>query len=95
MADERSTKERLADALKACGAPEQMITRALRGGYDDFESESPTPLIDLVTDCRRAGLEMLANQALNGDFDGSREEAEAWARGPGKETVDQLTNPKK
>ena len=73
-----STKERLAKALEDCLAPQDMIARARAGYYDDYESELATPIIQLVFDCEAAGLTGLANQVRAGEFDGTREEGEAW-----------------
>lgn len=74
-----STKERLATALEQAGAPAPMIHDARRGRYDDFTGDSPTPIHDLVRDARACGLAGIAERAMAGEFDGTREEAEAWA----------------
>lgn len=63
-------KERLANALVDAGAPAEMVADALRGRYGDFQSESATPIMDLVRDCRKAGLDSIAERAMNGEFDG-------------------------
>jgi hypothetical protein len=59
-----------------------MITAARAGCYDDFKSESATPIMDLVRDLRQAGLTHLAQRAMDGEFDATQEESEAWANGP-------------
>jgi hypothetical protein len=46
-----------------------MIDDASRGRYDDFESDSATPIMDLVRDSRAAGLDDIAQRAINGEFD--------------------------
>ena len=46
------TKEKLASALTVANAPLAMIEDSLKGKYDDFESDSPTPIVDLVKDCK-------------------------------------------
>lgn len=74
-----STIDRLVAALEAAGAPRAMITAARAGCYDDFRSESDTPILDLVRDCNRAGLHDLAKRAIGGEFDATGEEADAWA----------------
>lgn len=71
------TKDRLVAALTEAGAPKVMITAAAAGCYDDFESESATPQHDLVRDCMDRGLTELARRAMDGEFDGTKEEAEA------------------
>lgn len=74
-----TTTERLAQALEAANAPKAMVTAARAGCYDDFQSESPTPIMDLVRDAKAAGLHGIARRAMDGDFDATREESEAWA----------------
>jgi hypothetical protein len=64
-----SAKERLAEALVKAGASPDMVAAARRGCYDDFESESATPIIDLVRDSKKAGLDDIATRAMNGEFD--------------------------
>jgi hypothetical protein len=65
-----SAKEKLAEALTRAGASPEMVAYARRGGYADFESVSATPIMDLVNDCRVAGLNDIARRAMNGEFDG-------------------------
>lgn len=64
-----NAKERLVTALTEAGAPDGMISKAKRGWYDDFESEIATPIMDLVRDCREAGLNQIAERAKKGEFD--------------------------
>lgn len=75
-----STKERLAQALELAHAPLEMIGKARAGQYDDFESDSAMPIFELVSELRAAGLDALATRAQNGEFDATREEAEAWGK---------------
>ena len=79
-----NTKEKLAKALTEANAPQEMIAAAISGRYDDFESHSATPIVDLVHDCQRANLPDLADRAMNGQFDSSAEEAESWFEREGK-----------
>jgi hypothetical protein len=65
-----NAKDRLAEALIEAGATDIMVNDARRGRYADFESESATPISDLVRDCRLYGLDNVAIRAINGDFDG-------------------------
>lgn len=74
-----TTAERLACALEQGRAPKAMVTAARAGCYDDFRSESATPIMDLVRDLRAAKLEAMAQRAMDGEFDATKEEAEAWA----------------
>ena len=76
----KPTTERLGDELEAAGAPKEMVERARSGYYDDFKSPLATPIVQLVTDCRNAGLQAIARRAMEGEFDSTRDEAEEWAR---------------
>lgn len=73
------TKERLAKVLTEAGLHD-LALRAADGLYDDYESSSATPILDLVTDLLRAGRSDLAARAKHGEWDGTPEEAEAWIR---------------
>lgn len=79
-----STKEKLARAMRTYNAPDKLIADALAGKFDDFESESATPIINLVGECRLLGLNELAERAINGEFDATEEEAKAWHEREGK-----------
>lgn len=81
-----STKERLAQVLHAEGLFE-MEKAARAGRYDDFESESATPIADLMRDLSAAGNHKLANRAMNGEFDATKEEADAWYQREGKDLI--------
>lgn len=79
------TKERLALAIEAQYIGKkfdprvsQMIRRARRGYYDDYESEIGLPLHALISDLHRVGFNDLAQRVMDGEFDGSKEEGEAW-----------------
>ena len=68
------TTEKLAQALEEAKAPQVMIDAARRGRYDDFKSESATPIVDLVHDLKNVGLQDLAKRAMCGEFDSRRQE---------------------
>lgn len=72
------TKEKLAEDLRKANAPDDMVQRALQGYYDDYESPLATPIHRLVNDAIEWGLMDIANKARNGDYDGTKEESEAW-----------------
>lgn len=61
---------RLVGALTDANAPTDMIAKAANGYYGDFTSQLATPIWQLVADAREAGLDVIAKQAMNGDFDG-------------------------
>jgi hypothetical protein len=73
------TKERLAQAMEASACPPSMIRRTRDGYYDDFESQLITPALALVADLRAIGQHALAVRAVQGEFDGTTAEGDAWA----------------
>ena len=76
------TTARLLEALREANAPSWLIERAVRDEFHDYKSESPTPIKDLVEACEHAGLPGLAQRAMGGEFDATREEADAWLKSP-------------
>lgn len=74
------TSERLAQVLHAEGLLE-MESKARAGYYDDYMSPLATPIVQLVKDLSAVNREDLAKRAMNGEWDGTREEAEAWMKG--------------
>jgi len=79
----RST-ERLAQALEALNDPrlESMIKLARGGYYSDYGSPLDFPEMQLVADLRGLGLTDMAQRTINGEFDGTPEESDEWARSP-------------
>lgn len=75
------TKLRLARVLREAGL-ESMAAAAERGRYDDYQSESATPCVDLVNHLKAAGAHELARRAMDGEWDATREESDAWAASP-------------
>ncbi len=57
---------------------EKMAAEAMAGRYDDYESESVTPIMDLVHDLCKLGRPDLAQRAINGEWDGTEEEGQTW-----------------
>lgn len=85
MSSPQPTTERLAAALEAINAPYVLIAHARAGHYDDYKSELPFPQIVLVGELQKLGTNGamdLARQVIAGEFDGTKEEAEAWAASP-------------
>jgi hypothetical protein len=80
MPDASRTTERLAAAMQVAHCPPAMVQRARDGWYDDFRSPLVAPCIELVADLERIGQRKLAQRARNGEFDATRDEAEAWRR---------------
>ena len=94
------TTAKLARALSVIpGVPPAMVTRAIDGYYHDFLSPLDFPEMQLVADLRelaklpatprnsRPLLRALAEAVVDGDYDASPEESDAWAKSPeGQET---------
>ena len=79
---------KLVAALREAAAPAAMIDAALDGLYDDFRSDHDAPISVLVHHALRCGLKEIATRAKNGEFDGTKADAQAWAQTPeGMETV--------
>jgi len=78
------TTERLARALEALNDPALagMIERARAGYYDDYKSTTATPQTQLVHDLRAHGHPEFLGRVMNGEFDATLEEGEAWINGP-------------
>lgn len=77
-----STKRRLATELIKRGAPAQMINNALDGRYDDYGPHPEMNIHLLVDHARKAGMNDLADMAIAGEFDATKEESDAWAASP-------------
>jgi hypothetical protein len=75
-----ATTDRLADELKKANCPEWMVTKARAGYYDDYKSPLTFPTTMLVNDLTRLGQSDLADRVKDGEFDGTKEEAEEWMR---------------
>lgn len=84
------TSERLARALEAeyqkTPKPRllQLARLAREGRYDDFKSPLPFPLVSLVGELQRLGLDDLAGRVKGGEFDATAEESQAWFEVEGK-----------
>ena len=100
------TTVKLANALREIpGVPQEMLKRATDGYYHDYLSPLATPEIRLVADLSelaarpatprksRPLLREMAQRVINGEFDASKEESDAWAASPeGQETFRQLAD---
>jgi len=78
-----STKERLAAVLRDAGLM-VLAEEADLGRFDDYESESGSPIADLVRVLRSCGREDLAQRAIAGEWDGTAEEGRAWYEREGR-----------
>lgn len=88
---EQSSKMKLAAAIRALpgyalplveNPLHVMAARAEAGYYHDYESPLATPCIQLATDLRAVGATELLKRHMNGEFDATLEESDAWAAGP-------------
>lgn len=73
---------RLVRALTEAGAPTELIDRACRNEFHDFLSPLDFPDIALHEALRAAGLHGVAAMVIDGVFDATPAESEAWARSP-------------
>lgn len=91
------TKDKLAQELRNIGL-EGMAAFAEQGKYDDYLSDSATPINDLVNELAKVGsVEALAlrRRAIDGEFDATKEESDAWAASAeGQEAFRMLTKGK-
>ena len=97
MSDTLPTKERLAQAIEGRMGDkydlraERMIRLACQGYYDDYESEIATPQGQLIRDFHLVGYVDMAQRAMDGEFECTKEEGEAWMQ---REGWDLLTGKK-
>lgn len=85
-----TTKQRLAEAIREYNPDSHMVKLAEEGYYDDFESPLAAPQTQLLRDLREAGMLDLHKRARNGEFDGTREEAEAWFQREGRHLLNSI-----
>jgi hypothetical protein len=72
------THERLARHLEWRGA-KHLADNARKGWYSEFNSFHPTPKLLLLTHLKKAALFDVAKHVLAGEYDDSKQEADAWA----------------
>lgn len=72
------TKDKLINDLKDAPAPDWMIRNAEQSLYDNFKSPLNEPILQLINDCEAIDLTQLAERAKNGEYDGTKEEANFW-----------------
>lgn len=87
------TTEKLAVELEKANLP-NMAKKAREGYYHDYLSPLPAPCLQLESDLREIETpEAMAirSRHLNGEFDATKEESDAWAESPdGKATFAEL-----
>jgi hypothetical protein len=94
------TKDMLADALLTVGLID-MSFKARSGYYHDYLSPIALPEMQLITDLgiaiqnsqdKKDQIMALRSRVINGDFDASDEESDAWAASAdGQDTFSKLT----
>lgn len=72
-----TTSQKLAAVLQEAGLPE-MSKKAATGYYDDFLSPIATPKLTLIRELAAAGKQDLVKRVMEGEWDSTREEADAW-----------------
>jgi hypothetical protein len=96
------TARRLAHALALIPAPENMVAAALDGYFDEWKGPLDFPIMQLVEDLwklyeqtgNKRYLE-LRDRVKEGEFDGTKEESDEWARSPeGQAAFAELTTPR-
>lgn len=78
------TKDKLAAELRKAGL-DAMADKAATGYYHDYLSPLDFPEMQLEMDLRLVGTpeaEALRKRHLNGEFDASKEESDAWVASP-------------
>lgn len=87
------TKDILAAELTKAELPE-MAAKAATGYYHDYLSPLPMPCLQLAEDLAKVGTPAalaLRGRHLNGEFDATSAEGDAWAASPdGQETFSHL-----
>lgn len=100
---EGHTARKLAAAMaEVPGVPPRLIKRASVGYYHDYLSPLPFPELTLAADLVRAArdapehreaLLALRRRVIDGEFDASREESDAWmSSAEGQATIRSLIN---
>lgn len=80
------TKERLERDLRAEGL-DNLADLAAKGTFDDFESYLTFPSTALVLALAAAGRPDLEKRAADGEWDGTKEEADDWLRREGAQAL--------
>ena len=81
------TSEKLAQALEAAGAPAYMVSLAREDHYHDFRSPLGLPETQLLADAREHGLTGIAEGVMEGRWDATKAESDAWAASPEGQAV--------
>ena len=89
------SSEALAVALEEANAPAAMIQRAREDYYHDYKSPLAMPEMQLLADARAHGLTTIAEGVMEGRWDATKAESDAWAASPdGQATFAELLAPR-
>jgi hypothetical protein len=89
------TAENLAKELEKANAPQWLIDEARANSFHDYLSDRTFPEVDLVINLRNLNMNDFAQRVIDGEFDASKEESDAWAASPeGQEIFQELVNTK-
>lgn len=75
------SSERLARVLADNGL-QALAIRAMQDEFHDFQSPHELPEFTLVAELRKVGAEEMAQRVIDGEFDATKEESDAWAASP-------------
>lgn len=81
------SSEKLAQTLEAAGAPDEMVRNARADMYHDFKSPLAMPNHALLAHARQHGLDSIAEGVMDGTWDATKEESDAWAKSPEGQAV--------
>lgn len=89
------SSEKLAQALEEAGAPAYMVSLARDDHYHDFKSPLAMPEMQLLADAREHGLTTIVEGVMEGVWDATKEESDAWAKSPeGQAIFNELIAPR-
>lgn len=91
--NKQSSTDLLVKDLLELNAPSEIISKAKSNQYHDYKSDSATPILDLVNDCRKAGLSEIAEKAKQGVYNATKEESDEWVKSEdGQGAINSLRN---
>jgi hypothetical protein len=78
----KPSTQKLYDAVAALEEPrlKKFLKKIESGYFHDFDGVPDTPAIVLVSELFAYGLGGIADRAINGEFDASKEESDDWAK---------------
>lgn len=86
----KASADKLAAAIREVATtPEHhaLAARAESGEFTDFSDAHACPISALVNEAQACGLKSIVYRAIDGDFDGTLEESDEWAKSPSGQAV--------